>query len=238
MKKRILAFLVLLGVLTSSIGFSVFAAEDTDVPMAVLGEDLSLSGIELSATHPTFYDVNDTDWFYTYVNNAYYYGLFDGTDSHTFTPYGNMTRAMYCVVIYRIWTKWGSDTVNNIGDNYFSDVNSADYYYNAVTWCYNYGVVDGVGDGKFAPNQAISRQEAATILMRITDHTGQDIGSYTFSDSSQISDWAVEHVNAICSYGLMEGDTEGGTFRPLDNMTRAECAKVLSIYYEQFGIIS
>lgn len=227
MKKRVLSFVVMVAIFLGTLGGTVFAAGENDMQLNLQGIDrgLSTQDIELNAAHRIFKDVQDSDWFYNFVDYAYYYGLFKGTSDNTFSPNGTMTRAMFVTVIFRIFNYDGRFT--GIGEDIFSDVISGNYYYDAVSFCFGYQLIDGVGDGKFAPNSPVTRQEAATIIGRIFDTREITIPHVSYSDSSSINSWALNHVDLMAFYKLMEGYPDG-SFRPLNNMSRGECAKVLS----------
>lgn len=220
MRRRFLSFVVMVAIFIGTLGGAVFAA-NSDV-------ELNLQGIELYATHQIFTDVKDTDWFYDYVDYAYYWGLFKGTSDDTFGPNETMTRAMFATVIFRCYNIDGYFT--GIGEEIFSDVKPTDYYYDAVTFCYYAEVIKGVGGGRFDPDKPVNRQEAATMMGRLFDTEGETILHKEYADSSSIDSWALENVDIMAASKLMEGYPDN-TFRPLNDMSRAECAKVLSLFH-------
>lgn len=85
------------------------------------------------------------------------------------------------------------------------------------------GIILGKGDGLFAPDDLLTREEAATILGRIADHFSlqQFDNKLDFTDATEISDWAVDGVNAVCGMGLMNG-MGNGIFSPQTYFTREQ----------------
>jgi len=81
----------------------------------------------------------------------------------------------------------------------------------------------------FAPFDTITRAEVAAIVGRSLPY-GIKSGSTSFKDSSDIPDWAVDGFNVLTCYGVISGYPDG-TVRPSNNITRAECAKVLYEIY-------
>ena len=82
----------------------------------------------------------------------------------------------------------------------------------------------GTGESSFAPMQTVTREQAAVVLARIlnldTDKT------FDYSDKNEISDWAVNAVNALADTGIMEGS--GKSFNPKDVLTREMCAVIMA----------
>lgn len=218
MWRRFLSFVIMTAIFLGAIGGTVLGTSD------------NLTDIQLYATHQVFKDVNDSDWFYEHVDYAYKWGLFKGISSTAFGPEGTMTRAMFATVIFRCCNTSGEYT--GIGRDIFSDVKSSDYYYDAVTYCYDAEVIKGVGGGNFDPNEPVTRQEAATMLGRLMEAPEETVPHREYSDSSKIADWALDYIDFMAYSRLMEGYPEGD-FRPLKNMSRAECAKVLGLFHKK-----
>ena len=105
-----------------------------------------------------FIDVKTTDWFYDAVKYAVKNELFNGTSSSIFTPNDNMTRAMLVTVLYRLE---GKPTVT--GTNSFTDVQSGQWYTDAVTWASANKIIAGYGRGLFGTNDHVTREQMAAI---------------------------------------------------------------------------
>ena len=115
----------------------------------------------------------------------------------------------------------------------FIDVSEGDWYAQAVNWAASVGVVNGMGDGTFQPNAAITREQMAAILRNYAAYKGLDVtatGSLsTYSDAASVSDWAKESVEWAVEQGLISGMTVD-TLQPQGLSTRAQVAAVLQRY--------
>lgn len=122
------------------------------------------SGETLDANTKVFADVNESDWYFAYVNKAYAMGLVKGNEKGNFNPNAQITREDMATMIYRLI---GND--ENKGDvNVFTDaVNISDYAKNAVSYLYVSNIINGMGDGSFAPKSMATRAQAAQIIYNI-----------------------------------------------------------------------
>ena len=128
-----------------------------------------------------------------------------------------------------------SDPINLLpdGQSMCRDVFPDDWYAEVVLKLLCTGIITGDPEGTFRPNDNITRAEAAAVAVRLHKYVAGKLDinvskSYvakTFSDV-QGTDWFYESVCSAVSYGLIEGDAEG-TFRPNDNITRAEFTAVI-----------
>ncbi len=154
-------------------------------------------------------------------------GLFKGTDENTFDPKGNMTRGMFVTVLGRLA---GID--NTSADKlHFIDVPLDVYYTSYVKWASDSGIVKGTSENTFEPNRMITRQEMAVMMKNFSDKLGYSLPesqqNVLFSDSEQISSWAVDSINSMQQAGIIYGK-ENNYFEPLGTATRAEVASVLN----------
>lgn len=171
-----------------------------------------------------FIDVHPGDWFYDPVCYVYSQGLMTGTSATTFEPNTSLSRAMLVAVLHRLE---GSPQASGSD---FTDVADGDWYAQAVNWAASVGVVNGMGDGTFQPNAAITREQMAAILRNYAAYKGLDVSASgslsTFTDAASVSDWAKESVEWAVGSGLL-GGYEDSTLRPQGTTTRAEVASVL-----------
>ena len=132
-----------------------------------------------------------------------------------FDPEGTLTRAMLVTVLARAA---GAETDDNASTG-FSDVAAGTWYTGAVAWAAENGVVTGDGDGTFAPDRAATRQETATIflrLLKLLDKTLPEIEEVkTFTDAADIAAWAEEAVETMQTAGVLTGYPDGSFLRPL-----------------------
>ncbi len=180
-------------------------------------------------------DVSTSHWAYSYINTVMNAGLFGGTSATAFEPETSMTRAMFVMVLSRLE---GVDLTSYESLNLFSDIAANKWYTGAVNWAASEDIIDGVGNGKFAPNQNISRQEMAKMIIAYADYTGDTLpevnAAATFTDQSKIAAWASEYVIKAQKAGLINGYSDG-SFKPLATATRAEVSTIFARY---LGIVS
>ncbi len=172
-----------------------------------------------------------SNWAHAGIDYAVENGLFSGMSETTFEPNTAMTRAMLVRVL---WLMTGSPAHN--GENPFSDVESSHWFYDGVVWAAENGIVAGMGEGKFAPNEKITREQIAAILYRYSEKAGMDVDKKAdlavFPDAAAISGWAGEALAWANANGYISGVAEGGTvyLRPKNDATRAQVASILMRY--------
>ncbi|MCL2574069.1 MAG: S-layer homology domain-containing protein [Defluviitaleaceae bacterium] len=171
-----------------------------------------------------FDDVAANAWYHNYVTVAVHSNLFQGMTSRIFAPHANMTRAMFVQVLANLE---GADLSTFVDvPPTFNDVQSDSWYFAAVEWAASLGIVIGIGDGNFGPNQATTREQIATMMYRyvqVMDITLPQGESITFTDQAEISPWATQAVEAIQVADIIFGRPEG-SFDPQATATRAEVA--------------
>ena len=176
-----------------------------------------------------FTDVASGSWFYEPVLQAYKDGIMQGATDTAFEPLTDITRGMFAAVLYRMENEPETDSGYT-----FTDVPSGAYYADAVAWANAKGIVKGYSDTEYAPNDAITREQAAAILLRYAAYKGESpTGEWAiqldYTDLSDISDWAVEGVMFCTMKDIMVG-RDSGAFDPQSDITRAEGAAVFERY--------
>ena len=169
-----------------------------------------------------FADVSENEWFYGAVEYAAKNGLMNGVSDNEFAPNAALTRAMFVTVLYRMENE--PETANAA----FTDVVSGSWYEKAVAWAYAGGLVTGVSETEFAPEDTITREQMAAILYRYAKFKGMDVsvrGETSYTDKDAISDYAADAVIWAATKAVMSGNADG-SFAPADNATRAEAAAV------------
>ena len=171
-----------------------------------------------------FSDVEESAWYYEAVKYVNENGLMQGTDKG-FEPELNMTRAMLVTVLYRMENEKLADGVNR-----FSDVSEGMWYSDAILWADKKGIVKGISETEFAPNDNITREQLALIIYRYALLKGYDTENKNelseFEDLSEISDWALEAINWANADGIMQG-TDKTTISPKASATRAQIAAII-----------
>ena len=115
----------------------------------------------VSAAKSPFSDVPEGSWFFEPVTSMSASGCVSGVSATKFDPNGSMTRAMVVTILYRMGG--GSAAKSPAG---FSDVPNGVWYTGPVAWAVQNGVTEGVGSGRFAPNESVTREELITLLRR------------------------------------------------------------------------
>lgn len=189
----------------------------------------SLVPTALAEKADDFTDVSRSDWYYQFVDYVTSKGYFNGVADKTFAPADNMTRAMFVTVLFRFHGAKGDSS-----QSAFTDVAPGEWYTDAINWAAANRIVDGVGNGKFAPNDPITRAQMCTMIERYLDLyrkawkvTLPETGSVSVMvDESAIPAYALAAVKQCQRHGLVNG-FEDGTFRPNDLSTRAQVAAVI-----------
>lgn len=169
-----------------------------------------------------FTDVKENDWFYDSVKYAYENDLMKGISNTEFAPDSEVTRAMFVTVIYRM------ENEPQTGKCAFTDVESGSYYESAVAWANENGIVSGISEDCFAPNEPITREQMAAIIYRYAEFKGYDIttsSNTSYTDNDNISYYAKDAVIWAAEKSVMTGNTDG-SFAPKANTTRAQVASV------------
>ena len=189
----------------------------------------SLVPTALAEKADDFTDVSRSDWYYQFVDYVTSKGYFNGVADKTFAPADNMTRAMFVTVLFRFHGAKGDSS-----QSAFTDVAPGEWYTAAINWAAANKIVDGVGNGKFAPNDPITRAQMCTMIERYLalykkawKVTLPETGSVSVMvDENAIPAYALAAVKQCQRHGLVNG-FEDGTFRPNDLSTRAQVAAVI-----------
>ena len=175
---------------------------------------------------PLTFSINEDKIFYAvyeWIGHSHYViGFPDGT----FGPDNSITRGQVATIIARACLDGfveGSD-YGNPGN--YNDVDSH-WAASAIAYCSLRGVFAGYEDGTFRPDRNISRQELATVVARLAGVQANQ--GLTFSDSGDVANWALNGVYTNVANGWVNG-YEDNTFRPLQNITRAETVKIFNGY--------
>ncbi len=147
-------------------------------------------------------------------------GRMSGYPDGSFKPNANITRAEFVKLVNGLIDY---DTKGSIS---FSDVKTGDWFYDIISIANEIGYISGYPNKKFGPNDNITREQAAAILSRI-QYLGDNADvAKNFSDNAKISSWALGTVGAASEAGFING-YENGSFKPLNNLTRAEAVTML-----------
>lgn len=138
----------------------------------------------------------------------------------TIRPYGKAARAQVVAVLARIA---GVDE-GKYKSSGFADVSDSDWHARVVAWAAENGIVEGYGDGTyFGPDDPVTREQLAVILMRFAAFQGKDVsgrGDLEFPDAGAANDWALDALSWAVSEGLILGDDTTGELNPIDGPAR------------------
>ena len=171
-----------------------------------------------------FTDVNENEWYAEYVAFVYENSYMLGTSTTEFEPEASCTRAMTATVLWRVD---GECPVS--GPASFTDL-TEDWYANAVAWAERTGMVNGIGDGKFAPDRAVTREELVTMVWRLAGKPAAKGDVTAYPDHAAISEYAKTAFAWAIGKGIINGSD--GKLLPQETATRAQFAKIIATYTE------
>lgn len=164
-------------------------------------------------------------WGKDYIEALYHRGVISGKEAHIFAPESNITREEFVKLVVALF-----DMQEDVAAADFSDVERNAWYAPYIAAAQKNGFISGVGDGMFGVGRNITRQDMAKILYGIMHDKSLLYGfaetKDMFVDAAQIADYAKEAVEMLANYNILSGD-ENGCFRPEDNATRQEAAKLI-----------
>ena len=173
-----------------------------------------------------FRDVKHTAWYYQAVKYATREGLFAETIPCTFSPEQGMTRAMFVTALGRVAGQTGKSGMASC----FTDVDPDTWYGPSVEWAAEQQIVSGVENNRFAPDEPITREQLAVMLMKYVRNVGGEISFSVsmlnrFTDSDKVSSFAREAMAWAVSHGILSG--ADGKLLPQGTATRAQTAQML-----------
>lgn len=189
---------------------------------------------EQTGSGSPFSDVQKSDWFYEPMKFVYSNGLMKGVSDNEFDPNGAVSRAMLVTVLYRMEKEPQAQA------SPFSDIAGGSYYEKAVAWANANGIVKGVSDAEFAPDESITREQMAAMIYRYAAYKKMDLSAgestniLSYADYSDISDYAVSAMRYAAGSGIINGMT-ADTLSPKGISTRAQAAAVFMRVFNLFN---
>lgn len=188
---------------------------------------------DIRLTELPFRDVSKRDWYYDDVVYVYRKGYMDGMSSTRFGGELNTTRGQIVTILWRL-TGEPRATRNNP----FNDVSSRQYYYDAISWAYDAGVVDGFDAYTFKPDQNVTREQLAAILYRYAKYMNLSTSGSAYlakyTDADKIANWAYDAMAWANYRGLING-TSATRIDPKGYATRAQIAAILHRFAVEYG---
>lgn len=149
------------------------------------------------------------------LNKEIHFNYVIGYTDGTIRPNNDISRAEVATIFFRLLTDEARTQYDKTTSS-FSDIKDGAWCCRAVSTLTNMGIIKGYTDGTFQPNKSITRAELATIIARFAK---LDVNTKTFSDIT--GHWAQKSIELAAGNGWING-YEDGTFRPNNNITRAE----------------
>lgn len=181
-------------------------------------------------TKLNFTDVKESDWFFKGVEYVVDKGIMSGVSENEFAPAGKLTRAMLVQMLYNMESRPACDA-----ENAFIDVPVGQWYTDAVIWANAAKIVSGMGEGLFAPNMEITREQMVAMLYNYAKYKGYDVTASadlsTFADNASVSAWAKPAMQWAVAEGYISGMGDN-QLAPQGTATRAEIASVIMRFME------
>lgn len=224
--KAPLKILLTATLLAGSLTLTAFA-EEADLPVDIApAPTIAEPLIAPAPTSLPFTDVDESTLFQNAIQYVYEDGVMIGTSDTQFSPTSPLTRAMLVTILYRFE---GEPAFMN--DLVFDDVVRDSYYEKAVVWAEGKGIVNGVSETQFAPDQNITREQLAAILYRYAEYKAIDLetaaadtNTLSFDDVFDSSDYAKTPIHYCLANEILLPRTDT-TIQPKADATRAEAAQ-------------
>jgi len=169
-----------------------------------------------------FTDLSNYAWAKGAINALAADEIIKGTTASTFSPANNITRADFALLLVRAFELESANTEN------FADVSASDYFASELAIARNTGIVNGIGDNKYAPLGTITRQDMMVMVYRAIEKLGVELGENAepkYPDFDTVAPYARDAVSALIGEGLVNG--KSGRIAPTDYTTRAEVAVLI-----------
>lgn len=157
-------------------------------------------------------------------HKSYIVGYTDGT----FQPDGDMTRAEAAAIFARLISEEKTENISGTKNN-FTDVKSNEWYAGYISYLEKYGIIKGYADNTFRPDEAVTRAEFVSMTVRyygLFDKVSYPANTTKYSDING-KHWAIKDISFAKNIGWLNGYADG-TFRPDNNITRAEVVTVVN----------
>ena len=171
-----------------------------------------------------FADLGDVEWAKDAILALFEKGIVSGVGDNLYAPQNNVTREQFIVMIMRA-LKIDATESNTV----FSDVQAGSYYEKYVATAKKLGIVNGISEDSFGVGKNITRQDLAVMVLNAAKYMNKSLEgdkNIVFSDNENIADYAKEAVENLVKTGAISGFPDN-TFRPEDNCTRAQAAKII-----------
>lgn len=177
-------------------------------------------GISAGTSKELFSDISQALWAKEAIDYLAQRKIINGKSENIFAPNDYLTRAE---AVKLLVTAFNIEMPAELSLP-FDDVNNSDWFYPYLCAAYKNGLIQGISQSTFAPQQTITRQDIAVLMCRIIK-SDKESAALTFSDSGEISDYAKNSVALLYTLGIING-TDQNRFAPHENTTRAQAANI------------
>ncbi len=193
--------------------------EETDDSQKTDETEATESGLDIA----NFTDITEEHWAFAAVRTALQKGLMNGISDTLFAPDDTLTRAMFVTILHRAEGAPSAEAAVT-----FTDVPKDAWYADALTWAIERGVVKGVSETEFAPEESVTREQMALMLYRhAAEKAESDVSALPFTDLADCTEEAKCAIAWAYEKGILRGMSET-VFAPKETATRAQAAKVLT----------
>lgn len=179
-----------------------------------------------------FMDVNKEDIYYKEIDYAESCGIFNGESADIFAPNKNMTRAMITQVIYNL------EKNPEFTKSQYDDVKETDWFFDAVSWGTDKGIIEGMGNNKFEPNSIITKEQAVTVLYNYAKYKeydvsiGEETNILSYEDAFSLHEYGYAPMQWGLATGIIKG--ENGLLNHDKPLTRAEVADIMKTFSQRY----
>ena len=208
----------------------VIGAAYKDVQTNITFTDADGCPVSENCPFGQYTDLDKTEWYHEGVHYCIEEGLMQGVAADRFGPEMATSRAMLVTILWRLE---GSPMVE-IAEG-FNDVFDSDWYNNAIRWASASGIAGGYGDSIFGPNDAVTREQMATILWHYAKYkdidvsVGENTNILSYADAFDIAEYAMPAMQWACGAGVIQGIEQNNTMHlvPQGNAVRSQSAAMI-----------
>lgn len=181
-----------------------------------------------------FEDISGDEWYVDYVQYVYDNGIMTGMTDTIFGSNAALERSHFATMLYRLEGKPEVEYKDS-----FKDVPRAQFYTDAVMWASSeeVGVISGYEDGRFGPDDQITREQMAVMLYRYAEYKGYDVEVKAdlskYEDASKVSPFAEKAMQWAVGAKLIKGEGDGEKLNPQGSTSRAVCATIMQRFMEE-----
>ncbi len=207
-------------------GFSGEAVRSAPILITYQPEnELFASTVNWDVPTKDFFEDTLSHWSNEYINILAQSNIVSGRKDDIFAPEEAVTRAEFAKMLAVAFS------VDSVSDDLavFTDISKDDWYYKHVTALYLAGIVNGTSEKTFSPSEALTREQAVTMVTRLYEKATSSTASVShtsFADEDEISDWAIISARKASRLNIVTGFPDG-TFAPKDSLTRAQAAVII-----------